>query len=46
MKQLNITFEDDEFKRIEKGKKNSGLNWRDYIIKLNELAEKIKKNIK
>lgn len=46
MKQLNVTFEDEEFKKLEEGKKNSGLNWREYIIKLNELAEQLRKKVK
>jgi len=33
MKQLNITFEDQEHKELEKKKEQSGLNWHDFIIK-------------
>lgn len=32
MKQLNITFEDQEHKSLEDKKAKSGLNWHDFII--------------
>ena len=33
MKQLNITFDDQEHKALETKKELSGLNWHDFIIK-------------
>ena len=39
VKQLNIVFENEEFKRIEKLKKNSDLKWRKFILFLVEYAE-------
>lgn len=32
MKQMNITFEDEDYKNIEKLKEKSKLGWRDFII--------------
>jgi len=34
MKQLNVTFEDKEHKKLEDAKKKSGLNWHDFILSL------------
>ena len=36
MKQLNITFENEEHKKLVRKKEESGLNWHDFILKLIE----------
>lgn len=33
MKQLNITFEDEEHEKLIEKKEESGLNWHDFILK-------------
>lgn len=44
MKQLNITFEDGEFKSIEKLKEMSNLDWRRFLILITEhCKESVKK---
>lgn len=32
MKQLNITYEDREFEKVEKAKKQTDMNWHDLIL--------------
>jgi len=39
MKSIHNIFTDEEFKEIEENKKNSGLTWHDFIIKLNEIKK-------
>jgi len=34
MKQLNITYEDQEHKLLEDAKLKSGLNWHDFLLDL------------
>lgn len=43
MKQLNITFDDEEHEKLVEKKEESGLSWHDFILKLTkiELKEKI-----
>ena len=44
VKQLNISFDDEDYEEIEKLKEDSGLNWRDFIILLTTHArDSIKK---
>ena len=40
MKQLNITFEDQEHKDLEDAKLSSGLNWHDFLLSLVKRKEK------
>jgi len=42
MKQLNIAFEDKEFKKIEKIKETHGGNWHDFIL---DIARKYSEEI-
>ena len=39
MKQINITFEDEEHKNIEDLKKEFNSNWHDFILALVEYAK-------
>lgn len=34
MKQLNVTFEDDEYTELIAAKKEAGLNWRRFVLTL------------
>ena len=43
MKNLNITFEDKSFKKLERLKNRMGLTWEQFIIKLSKEFEKFKK---
>ena len=37
MKQINVFFDDKEHKKIYKKKKELGLNWHDFLLRLVEL---------
>ena len=41
MKELRLTFEDEEFLKLERKKARMGLNWHDFIIKLSKEFDKI-----
>lgn len=36
MKQINVYFNDDEYKKLKNKKKKSKLTWHDFILKLIE----------
>jgi len=40
MKTLLQTFEDEEFEKLKKKKKNYKLNWHDFIMLLDKLVDK------
>ena len=39
MRTVNATFEDSDFRKLEKAKNKSGLNWPDFIMLLPVLIE-------
>lgn len=44
MKQINVVFDDNEHKKLCKKKKELGLNWHDFLLRLLELnIETVKK---
>lgn len=40
MRTINVTFEDGKFKKLEKVKDQSGLNWHDLIMTLVDKKDK------
>ena len=46
MKQLNVTFDDEDFERLEAEKNESRLSWREFIIMLNDTFQELNKNIR